>query len=243
MEITQTNGDTIRIAEVVGDEPRTLSQSEQMNIRITNVDGDTVLPMSESNPVIYRGGGGGTTDYTELTNKPTIGGVTVQGNKTLTDYGLPSIPSKVSDLTNDAGYITGYTETDPTVPDWAKADSKPTYTASEVGALPDDTVIPTVPSAVSAFTNDVGYITSSAVPTKVSQLQNDSGFISSYTETDPTVPAWAKEETKPSYTAAEVGALPDSTVIPTVPSVVSAFTNDAGYITLADLPIYDGSVT
>ncbi len=30
--------------------------------------------------------------------------------------------------------------------------------------------------------------------------------LQSYTETDPTVPAWAKAETKPSYTAAEVGA-------------------------------------
>ena len=29
-------------------------------------------------------------------------------------------------------------------------------------------------------------------------------------ETDPTVPAWAKNPTKPTYTAAEVGALPDS---------------------------------
>lgn len=37
-------------------------------------------------------------------------------------------------------------------------------------------------------------------------------------ETDPTVPAWAKSETKPSYTAAEVGALPDTTEIPTVPT-------------------------
>lgn len=36
-----------------------------------------------------------------------------------------------------------YTETDPTVPAWAKADKKPTYTASEVGALPNTTVIPT----------------------------------------------------------------------------------------------------
>lgn len=35
------------------------------------------------------------------------------------------------------------------------------------------------------------------------------------TETDPTVPAWAKAATKPTYTAAEVGALPASTVIPT----------------------------
>lgn len=35
-----------------------------------------------------------------------------------------------------------FTETDPTVPDWAKKQEKPTYTASEVGALPDTTEIP-----------------------------------------------------------------------------------------------------
>ena len=48
------------------------------------------------------------------------------------------------------------TETDPTVPDWAKQPSKPTYTASEVGALPASTVIPTVPTNLSAFTDDLG---------------------------------------------------------------------------------------
>ena len=48
----------------------------------------------------------------------------------------PSIPTKVSDLTNDSGFISSYTETDPTVPSWAKASSKPSYTASEVGAVP-----------------------------------------------------------------------------------------------------------
>lgn len=69
------------------------------------------------------------------------------------------VPTKVSELTNDSGYITGYTETDPTVPEWAKAVTKPSYTASEVGALPADTVIPTVPTNVSAFTNDAGYLT------------------------------------------------------------------------------------
>ena len=52
-------------------------------------------------------------DYNDLTNKPTI-------------------PNKVSDLTNDSGYLTD--ETDPTVPAWAKAETKPTYTATEVGA-------------------------------------------------------------------------------------------------------------
>lgn len=44
-------------------------------------------------------------------------------------------PKNTSDLTNDSGFITGYTETDPTVPSWAKASSKPSYTASEVGAV------------------------------------------------------------------------------------------------------------
>lgn len=34
-------------------------------------------------------------------------------------------------------------ESDPTVPAWAKAETKPTYTAKEVGALPADTEIPT----------------------------------------------------------------------------------------------------
>lgn len=66
----------------------------------------------------------------------------------------PAIPTKTSDLTNDSGFIT--TETDPTVPSWAKASTKPTYTASEVGALPDTTTI----------------------PTKTSDLNNDSGFVS-----------------------------------------------------------------
>lgn len=44
----------------------------------------------------------------------------------------------------------------------------------------------------------------SDIPTKTSQLENDSGFLTE--ETDPTVPAWAKAESKPTYTADEVGA-------------------------------------
>ena len=33
----------------------------------------------------------------------------------------PAIPTKVSDLTNDTGYITGYTETDPIFTAWNKS--------------------------------------------------------------------------------------------------------------------------
>lgn len=53
---------------------------------------------------------------------------------------------------------------------------------------------------------------------------SDSGFI----EIDPTVPNWAKQPEKPVYTAKEVGALPQSTVIP---SKTTQLTNDAGFVT------------
>lgn len=123
-------------------------------------------------------------------------------------------------------------ETDPTVPAWAKQANKPSYTASEVGALPADTqlfsgnyndlrnkpTIPTVPANVSAFNNDAGYLTEhqslSGYATKAyvdEAIENidTSGGIT--VETDPTVPSWAKQANKPTYTAQEVGALPANT--------------------------------
>ena len=45
---------------------------------------------------------------------------------------IPTVPTKTSELTNDSGFLSS--ESDPTVPAWAKAVNKPTYTASEVGA-------------------------------------------------------------------------------------------------------------
>lgn len=52
------------------------------------------------------------------------------------------IPKNISSFTNDVGYI--ISETDPTVPSWAKQPSKPKYTAEEVGALSSSTNIPIV---------------------------------------------------------------------------------------------------
>lgn len=70
-------------------------------------------------------------------------------------------------------------ETDPTVPDWAKQPEKPTYTASEVGALPASTKI----------------------PAKTSDLQNDSGFITA--AVNALLNYYKKSET---YTRTEVDA-------------------------------------
>ena len=62
--------------------------------------------------------------------------------------------TQVNDILNTKSYLTS--ETDPTVPAWAKQPNKPTYTASEVGALPASTVIPTVPTKLSELTDDLG---------------------------------------------------------------------------------------
>lgn len=100
----------------------------------------------------------GTNYYFRTDGKLTMPNAAFSGSYTeLADK--PTIPANTSDLNNDLGFITA--ETDPTVPAWAKSANKPTYTASEVGALPDTTTI----------------------PTNTSDLNNDSGFITN--ETDP----------------------------------------------------------
>ena len=141
---------------------------------------------------------------------------------------------------------------------WAKAQNKPTYTATEVGAdaqgsaaaalasakdytnqelgkihipsslaeLSDDITHRTVTDAEknawntkSNFSGSYNDLTNKpSIPSKVSDLTNDSGFLTSFTETDPTVPAWAKEPTKPSYTFSEVGADKAGTASSTVSS-------------------------
>ena len=54
------------------------------------------------------------------------------------------------------------------MPAWAKAESKPTYTASEVGALPSSTTY------VSSFNGNTGAITYSA---PISSVNGDIGAV------------------------------------------------------------------
>ena len=102
--------------------------------------------------------------------------VKINDNGTLKTFSLAQtsdIPTTVSSFTNDAGYLTSYTETDPTVPAWAKASTKPTYTASEVGALPDTT-------KVSDLENDAAYM--SGMTILAYGKNNWTDFITAYTE-------------------------------------------------------------
>lgn len=156
-----------------------------------------------------------------------------------------SVPTKVSDLTNDSGFITSYTETDPvfsasvaasiTSADITAWNGKSTFsgsyndltdkptlfsgayadltgkpnlatvaTSGDYDDLSNKPTIPTVPTALSSFTDDLGN----------SPTHTHSQYLTSAPVTS---------------VNGQTGAV--SLSIPTVPSNVSAFTNDAGYTT------------
>lgn len=155
------------------------------------------------------------------------------------------IPTLVSQLQNDAGYLSQ--ETDPTVPAWAKAQTKPTYTAQEVGALPDNTFIP---SKVSDLTNDAGYLTEhqdisgkanaadlaavatsgaysdlSGTPTNVSAFTNDAGYLTQHQDIS------GKANSADLAAVATSGSYNDLSNKPFIPSAVSDLTDDSGHYT------------
>lgn len=98
--------------------------------------------------------------------------------------------------------------------------------------LTDLPQMPDIPTNVSAFNNDAGYITMDSipeipmVPTQVSAFENDANYLTSYTETDPQFNAWNKD----------YNDLTNKPTIPDIPTNVSVFTNDAGYITMDSVP-------
>ena len=97
------------------------------------------------------------THWDAISNKPNI------------DGSLNSINASLNALDTSVKALDSYTETDPTVPAWAKAANKPSYTASEVGALPSSTHIP---STVAELTDSSNYVTETQLSTALSAKQD-----------------------------------------------------------------------
>ena len=139
----------------------------------------------------------------------------------------PAIPTKTSDITNDSGFITSAV----------------------------------VPTKTSDLTNDSGFITNQVnnlanyydqtainsmfnaldVPTKTSELTNDSGFLTSIPIASASTLGGVKIGNGINVAAdgtisAAISASPDWNDITNKPTDVSYWTNDAGYITSADIP-------
>lgn len=118
------------------------------------------------------------------------------------------------------------TESDPTVPAWTKESQKPSYSYSEITGKPtfsavatsgsyndltNKPIIPVVPTNVSAFTNDAGYLTEHQDISRKANSEDLAtvAFSGDYedltnTPTIPDVPEWAMSSTKPSYTVSEI---------------------------------------
>lgn len=74
---------------------------------------------------------------------------------------------------------------------------------SDISGKADKTEIPT---RVSQLENDKGYINSIPDNLVTEQELEAKGYLTEFVETDPTVPSWAKQPNKPTYTLDELGA-------------------------------------
>lgn len=170
-----------------------------------------------------------------------------------------TIPTRVSQLTNDAGYITSAP-----VQSVNNKTGVVVLSASDVEALPDTTTAADIggyvkPSAgipktdlsatVQASLDKADTALQTAPVTSVDgktgavQILPNGGSAGQVLTKTASGTAWQTVQGGGAVdsvngqigtvvlTASDVGALPDSTVIPTVPTNVSAFQNDAGYLT------------
>ena len=140
----------------------------------------------------------------EVTEKPlsllSIGvyGVDADGN-----LAIPTVWADLG-LVRESANPSGDTTTDQTLPVWAQIQGM-IGNLDELETTARDNLVAAVNEVMTKGGGDVD-------EAEIQRIVADylSANPPTVTETDPTVPAWAKQPTKPTYTAAEVGALPDT---------------------------------
>lgn len=190
--------------------------------------------------------------YEDLTNKPNIPDAYELPVASATTLGGVKVGSGL-DITNGVLSATGGGIAD--VVDWSKVQNKPNFanvaTSGDYNDLSNKPAIPSVEGLASeSYVNEkVAAIVIPEVPTKVSELENDKGYLTEHQSLEgyaktadlaqvaktgsyndlvnkPTIPSTAGlASTK--YVDDKVAGI----VIPTVPTKVSAFENDKGYLT------------
>ena len=175
-----------------------------------------------SNAFMITGGGSGgstptTADYDNLTNKPSINGTTLSGNKTSTELGVYGTgnepPYPVTSVNGQTGDVV--------------------LNAESVGALPSTTKIPT---ATSDLDNDSGYITVAGAPVQSVDGQTGEVVTHAVKTTAQTLTDAQKVQARTNIgagTSSFSGAYDDLTGKPTIPSKTSQLNNDSGFVDAA----------
>ena len=207
--------------ELMNDVNAAISETNNLDIDIQTTKDNTEVVITRKDGTEKRAivSNGGTSNYSDLENKPKINNVELVDNKSLDDLGIQPKGNYVTDP--------GYVHTDNNYTDEEKSKLDSIEEGAEV-------------NKVNSVNNQTGHVVIN-VPKKTSDLVNDSGFIMGYTETDPTVPSYVKNITQEnidswnnkSNFSGSYNDLNDKPTIPTVPTNVSSFTNDEGYLTYA----------
>lgn len=142
---------------------------------------------SDGIPTFISDGGQGVDDYNELTNKPSIEGNELVGDSSLEDIG-------VMDAIEDA--LEDYTPT---------SDLAEVAFSGDYEDLENTPTIPTVNNATLTIQKEGSFIGTFTA-------NSDTDTTVNVVETDPTVPSWAKQPTKPTYSYSEI------TDKPTIPA-------------------------
>ena len=158
------------------------------------------------------------------------------------------IPTKTSQLTNDSGYLTQHQDISDKLDKTGDGSNvTAAFTAASTRAnIATGEKLSVLFGKIAKWFADLGSLAFKSTVAKsdlASDVQTSLGkadsALQSYAETDPTVPEWAKAPTKPSYTALEVGALPNTTVIPTVPVTAKLIKGDGSGGLVAATPETD----
>ena len=180
--------------------------------------------------------------YNDLTNKLSAGtNITIVDNVISAGGGggidsgtvQTMIDQSISGKTNQSDFVShsGNTSIHVTTAQTAAWDAKSDF-SGDYNDLTNKPTIPTVPTNVSSFNNDAGYITSNDISGKT----NQSDFVSHSGNT--TMHVTASEKSTWNNKSDFSGNYNDLSNKPTIPTSASQLTNDSGYITSSALNGY-----
>ena len=196
---------------VVRDASNNLIANQSVGVQIS------ILQGSAAGEAVYVETQNATTNANGLMTLEIGGGTMLSGDFATIDWGDgPYFLKTETDPNGGTNYTIEGTQQLLSVPYALYAGSAANSFSGSYNDLTDLPQIPDIPEDLSAFNNDVGYITMDSVPTDISAFNNNVGFI-----TMDSVP------TDISAFNNNVGYI----TMDSVPAMVSAFENDAHYIT------------